>query len=373
MGSIYYLIQKEFLQIFRDRALLVVIFAMPIIQLVVLSYAATFELQNAPFHLVNFDQSTTSRKLVQSFETSDYFTLTGRSTDVDNGVEKILSREAKMVMVIPPDFEKKVLSGQQAQVQILINAVNNSAAGIIQSYSNAILMRFSQSLKPNFQAVRRGGDISHINIMTSSWYNPTLDYTLYMVPAIIIMLVTLMCLVLSVTNVVREKEVGTIEQLNVTPIKRYQFILGKLVPTWVVAMVVLTIGLAVAYFWFGVPFRGSFLLIYGVAAIYILVVSGLGLLISSRSHTQQQAMFINFSLVMVLMLMGGIFTPINSMPAWAQKITLLNPIAYFAEIIRMVLLKGAGWSDIKTMVGALALMAAVLLPITIYTYRKRTA
>lgn len=372
MQTIYFLLQKEFLQIFRDKVMLIVIFAVPVIQLVVLSYAATFELTNTPFHLVDFNQSATSRDLVQSFEATGYFTLTGRSYDVDKGIDQILSNEAQMVLVIPPDFEKKVQSGQPAQVQILINSVNSSTAGLIQSYSGAILAGFNQSINGAFQKVSLSNKGTHIQVTAANWYNSTLEYTIYMVPGILIMLVTLIGLVLSVLNIVREKEIGTIEQLNVTPIKKYQFIAGKLIPIWIIAMGILTLGLVVAYFWFEVPFRGNIALIYGVAAIYLLVIQGIGLFVSTKAHTQQQAMFINFFLIMVFMLTGGIFTPINSMSIWAQKVTLLNPIAYFTEIIRMVLLKGAGWADIQTMVGVLAFMAAILLPVTIYTYRKRT-
>src|SRR5699024_4576758 len=206
----------------------------------------------------------------------------------------------------------------------------------------------------------------------SSWYNSNLDYVIYMVPGIIIVLMTVTALVISVTNIVREKEIGTIEQINVTPIKRYQFIVGKMIPTFIIAMTTLSIGLILAYFWFEVPFRGNVLLIYAIAAIYLLVIQALGLLVSTQAQTQQQAMFINFFLIMVFMLLGGIFTPIASMPDWAQLVTRANPIAYFTEASRMVLLKGAGWGDIQYAAGSLALMAVILLPITIYSYRKRS-
>lgn len=373
MRTIYFLIQKEFLQIFRDKGMLVVIFAVPIIQLIVLAYAATFQLKDTPFHLVDFDQSTASQQLVNDFEASGYFTLVGQSYNVDAGIKHILKRDAKMVMVIPPDFDKKLHSGELAQVQIIINAVNGSTSGLIKGYSQAIIRQFSRDAMPAFQMTAPNASQQHIRVVGSNWYNRTLDYTNYMVPGILIMLVTLICLILSVLNIVREQELGTIEQLNVTPIKKYQFIAGKLIPTWLIAMFIFSFSLSVTYFWFEVPFRGSILLLYLTALIYLLVIQGIGLIISTKVNNQQQAMLINFFFIMIFMLMGGIFTPIVSMPDWAQAITLINPIAYFAEIIRMILLKGAGWAQIDWMIGVLTLMAVLVVPVAILTYHKRTA
>src|SRR5699024_1178945 len=211
MRTIYFLLQKEFLQIFRDNGMLVVILLMPLIQLVVLAYAATFELNDTPFYLVDFDQSTTSRQLVNDFEATGYFSLVDYSQDIDKGINQILSNEAQMVMVIPSNFEKDIRSGQPANVQLIINAVNGSTSGLIQSYSQAILLQFNEGLSPTFQTVRDNASHQQIRIVASSWYNRTLDYTHYMVPGILILLITLICLVLSVLNIVREQEIGTIE------------------------------------------------------------------------------------------------------------------------------------------------------------------
>lgn len=378
MRTILFLIQKEFLQIFRDKAMLFILFVVPVVQLVVLAYAATFELKGAEFHLVDHDQSAASRRLANTFTATGYFSLVGESFDTDKGIEDILRNEARMVMVIPKDFGKDLQTGGSPGVQFLISAVDGTSAGLIQSYAQSIVRGFSRDIGAEIQNVTAGGVISAATILrpeitVSNWFNPTLDYIIYMVPGIITILVTLVCLLLSVLNIVREREIGTIEQLNVTPIRKYQFITGKLVPTWILAMVVLTVGLTVARFWFEIPFRGNVLLIYATAAIYLPAIQGLGLLISSVSHTQQQAMFINFFCFMIFMLMGGIFTPIESMPGWAQELTLVNPIAWFGKIVRMVLLKGSGWTDIAHMVGVLAVMAAALLPLAAFSYRKRTS
>lgn len=373
MRTIYYLLQKEFLQIFRDKAMLFILFAVPVVQLVVLAYAATFELKDAGFHVVDHDQSTESRRLVNAFTAGGSFRLVGESFSTEEGVEDILHNKARMVMVIPADFERHLLGGQTSGLQFIISAVDGSTAGLIQSYSQSIVRDFSKKTGREIQPVSAASvSGTSLDMVSSSWYNPELDYIVYMVPGIITILVTLICLLLSILNIVRERELGTIEQLNVTPIKKYQFISGKLIPTWILSMLIMTIALAVAFYWFEIPFRGHISLIYLTAAVYLLAIQGLGLLISSVSHTQQQAMFINFFCVMVFMLMGGIFTPIESMPEWAQQLTLGNPIAYFGKIMRMVLLKGSGWADIRSMVGALALMAGFLLPLAVLSYQKRT-
>lgn len=371
MRTIYYLLQKEFLQIFRDKAMLFILMVVPLIQLIILAYAATFELKDAEFHLVDHDQSTASSRLANNFEATGYFTLIGQSFNDEQGIEDILANRAQMVMVIPPDFEKDLQSDSSSEVQLIISAVDGNTAGLIQSYSQSILRDFNRKISAETSTVSQAQQAS-FNMTASNWYNSRLDYIMYMVPGIITILVTLICLILSVLNIVREREIGTIEQINVTPIKKYQFISGKLIPTWILAMIVLTFALAVSYFWFDIPFRGNVLLIYATAAVYLLAIQGLGLLISTVSETQQQAMFINFFCMMIFLLMGGIFTPIESMPVWAQQLTLVNPIAYFGDIIRMVLLKGSGWADIQGMFAAVTGMAVILLPLAVVSYRKRT-
>lgn len=369
MRTIRFLLQKEFLQIFRNKGMLPIIFLMPVIQLVVLSFAATFELREANFHLVDFDQTTASQRLVNKFQASGYFTLQSRSFDVDEGIQKIRANEVRMVMVIPHDFERNLSSGRPTSVQMNIDAVDGTTAGLIQGYGRSIIQDFSSEIQPqvkNLQMAQREG----IKIIPASWYNPNLNYINYMVPGILVVLVSMIGMFLSGMNIVREREIGTIEQLNVTPIKRYQFITGKLLPFWILALFELAIGLLIARYGFGIPFVGSVWLLFGIAGIYLLVVQGIGLFISTITNTQQQAMFIAWFLMVVFILMGGLFTPIESMPVWAQDLTLVNPIAHFIKIMRMVLLKGAGFVEVQNLVGLLTLMAVLILPAAIFRYRK---
>ncbi|NGP77180.1 ABC transporter permease [Balneolaceae bacterium YR4-1] len=371
MRSIKFLLQKEFLQIFRNKGMLPIIFLMPVIQLVVLSFAATYELREVDFHLVDFDHSTASRQLVNKFQATGYFNLQDHSQDVNEGISQMQMNEVRLVLVIPEGFERDLKSGQPVSVQMNIDAVDGSTAGLIQAYGRSIIQDFGSEISVRANQVSNA-TAPGIAIIPASWYNPNLDYIKYMVPGILVVLVSMIGMFLSGMNIVREREMGTIEQLNVTPLKRYQFIIGKLLPFWIIAMFELAIGLIIAHFGFEIPFVGSVLLLFGIAGIYLLVVQGLGLFISTITNTQQQAMFIAWFLMVVFILMGGLFTPIESMPGWAQQLTVANPIAHFIKIMRMVLLKGAGWAEVQNLVGLLFLMSVVILPAAILRYRKST-
>ncbi|MCW9714050.1 ABC transporter permease [Aliifodinibius salicampi] len=374
MRTIKFLLQKEFLQIFRNKSMLPIIFLMPIIQLVVLSFAATYELKEVDMHLVDFDQSDVSRQLVTKLQASGYFNLKSHSQDIDHGIREIQKNEVQLALVIPPHFKKDLKSGKSSSIQMNIDAVDGATAGLIQGYGRSIIQDFNAEIQPDITDIQPSGLASQgIEIIPASWYNPNLDYIKYMVPGILVVLVSMIGMFLSGMNIVREREIGTIEQLNVTPIKRYQFITGKLLPFWIIALFELGIGLFIAYYGFNIPFVGSVLLLFGIAAIFMLVVQGIGLFISTITDTQQQAMFIAWFLMVVFILMGGLFTPIESMPVWAQELSMFNPVAHFIKIMRMVLLKGAGWTEVQHLTGLLTLMAVIILPAAIFRYQKSTA
>jgi len=376
MRTIKFLLRKEFLQIFRNRAMLPILFVMPIIQLLVLSFAATYELKEVDFALIDMDQSHLSRELTAKFQASGYFKLELETFDPSEAQESMNAGNVKMILRIPPDFENNLSSGKQADLQLIIDAVDGSTAGLIQSYSSSILNDLNASKLAELNIETPSPQIQQaktINVIPQNWYNPDLDYITYMVPGILVVLVSMIGVFLSGMNIVREYEIGTIEQLNVTPIQKYQFMIGKLLPFWVIGMFDLLIGLALARFGFQIPFLGSLTTILVVAGIYLIVLQSLGLLISTLTHTQQQAMFIAWFIMVIFILMGGLFTPIESMPQWAQNLTLANPIAYFIKIMRMVLLKGAGWKEIQFMVYALAAMGSGLLLISINRYKKTTS
>lgn len=376
MRIIRFLLRKEFLQIFRNRAMLPILFVMPVVQLMVLSFAATYELRQVNFTLIDHDQSRASRELISKYQSTDYFRLSEETFDQSSALESLNAGRVSMILDIPYGFEEHLKTGEESPIQLVIDAVDGSTAGLIQSYSASILSDFNSEQQVEVQLAqtpKEGSNLKQISLVPQNWYNPDLDYITYMVPGIIVVLVSMIGLFLSGMNIVREHEIGTIEQLNVTPIRKYQFMIGKLLPFWVIGMVDLLIGLSLARFGFQIPFLGSLFTILVVAGIYLVVIQALGLLISTLTHTQQQAMFIAWFLMVIFILMGGLFTPIESMPMWAQNLTTANPVAYFIKIMRMVLLKGAGWKEIAYMVSIMIGMGSLLLLVSINRYKKTTA
>jgi ABC-2 type transport system permease protein len=366
-----HLLRKEFLQIFRNRGMLPIIFIMPFIQLVILSNAATFDVPEVRFHLQDFDRSALSDRLVKRFTSTGYFKMTGESFRQKNGIDALVAGNSEMVLVIPEDFEREMMTGGNARIQLLIDAEDGFTAGVIRGYANEIVSSFNRDLPALLPQMASLAEVSPvIDIRSRGWYNPELIYTDYMVPGVLVVLVTLIGLFLSGMNVVREREIGTIDQINVTPIRRWQFITGKLVPFWIIGLGELTVGLIIARIGFHVPMLGHYYVIYLVAAIYLLVVLGMGLLISTVTESQQQAMFIAWFFIVIFVLLSGLFTPIQSMPHWAQNLTLANPVRHFVDIMRRVMLKGSDLGDIAEPFGILGAEAVVMLALAVNRYRK---
>jgi ABC-2 type transport system permease protein len=354
-----------------------------VVQLLVLSNAATFTIRETPAYVVDLDHTPTSRGLLTRFTASGHFRITGASGSTDLGNDALLRDEASLVVVIPRNFEKSLVREGTANVLLSVNAEKGSSAGIIQSYASDIMADYSRELgaelRPGVATVvapSRAGPltgVARIEGRVRSWYNPTLNYKHYMVPGILVALVTLISTLLSAQNIAREKEIGTLEQLNVTPITKGQFITAKLLPFWVLAMADLGIGLCIAWSVFGVPMRGSLLLLFAVAGIYLVVTLGIGLLISGRVETQQQAMFVTFFIMMIYLLMSGLFTPVDSMPHWVQVAAELNPVKHFVSISRAILIKGAGLAEVARPLAILVVFAVGTFWLAVGQYTKRTA
>lgn len=371
MRTIGYIIQKEFKQIFRNKGMLPIIFILPILQLVILSNAATYEVKNIKFTYIDSDRTSTSRALIEKFNASTYFDVLTVFPSQQQAHSAMLAGEVDVVLEIPNHFERNLFTEKRGELSISINAIDGSAAGVENGYINQIIQSFNQEIKMNFvdtsQKVVRPVLISST---PSFWYNPTLDYKTFMVPGILVLLVTMITLFLSGMNIVREKEMGTLEQMNVTPIRKSEFIIGKLFPFWLLGMVLLMIGLILAKLIFNIPILGSILLLYFYTSIYLLVILGMGLLISNFTDTQQQAMFIAWFFMVIFILMSGLFTPIESMPKWAQILTDFNPIKYFVEIVRMVLLKGAGFQEILPQLLKTLAYAVIMNVLAVWSYKK---
>jgi ABC-type multidrug transport system permease subunit len=373
MRRILFLARAEALHVVRDRATLAQVLVVPVVQLLVLSNAATFQIRNTPTYIVDIDRSTVSRGLVERFAASGHFRVDGQSASLDLADEALLRGDVTMVLTIPADFEKSLVRAGAAPIQLAVNAEKGSAAGIVQSYASAIVSAYASELqnrKPS-QKEREGFSRAIIDVRTRNWYNPTLNYKHYMVPGILVALVTLIGTLLTAQNIAREKELGTLEQLNVTPITRGQFIAAKLLPFWVLGLLDLTIGLVVAWLVFGVPMRGSLLLLFGSAALYLVTALAIGLWISTLVETQQQAMFVTFFIMNVYLLMSGLFTPIDSMAPWVQTVSQLNPVRHFVTISRAILIKGAGPAEVARPLLTLVAFGIVTLTLAIRQYSKR--
>lgn len=370
MQTILYLIQKEFKQVLRNRAMLPMIFLVPVIQLIVLVNAATFDIKNIRFAVVDEDRSTLSQKLVGQFIHSSFFVFDGYAPNVKAGEELLKRGTTDLLIVIRANNGRQLVQTGNTTFQVLADAVNGMKAGVAVAYINSILADFNQEIAPDYVSVNaRAGGMSLLPV-PRFWYNPGLQYKNFMVPAVLAILVTMIAMFLSGMNLVREKEIGTIEQINVTPIHKYQFIAGKLIPFWIIALIELSVGLIIGKLLFHIPFEGSLALLYFSTGVYLLVVLGFGLLVSTLVNTQQQSMFISWFFLMVFVMMSGIFTPVENMPDWAQWLNYLNPVYYFMRIIRMIILKGSIMADILPELIALGAYAIVILGLATWRYRK---
>jgi ABC-2 type transport system permease protein len=253
---------------------------------------------------------------------------------------------------------------------IAVNAINGTKANLGGAYLNAIVREFNGEIRSQFFVAPRFNQVPTVEITSSFWYNPLLNYKMFMVPGILAILVTMIGGFLSALNIVKEKEVGTIEQINVTPIRKHHFILGKLIPFWILGNVVFTIGLLVARLIYGIVPVGNLLVMYGFIGVYLLAILGFGLLISTYCDSQQQAMFIMFFFMMIFILMGGLFTSIDSMPEWAKCIARLNPVSYLITVMRMIVLKGSGLRDVLPHMGIVMAFAVVLNSWAVFNYKK---
>ncbi len=383
MRALRFLLRKEFLQIFRDPALVRMLFMIPVVQLLVLSNAATFEVKRARMYVVDQDASTMSRSVVDRLAASGRFARAASSGSVPLGDEALMRREVELIVVIPAGFERAIVREHRAEVQLQLNAEDGAAAAVTQAYAREILVRYATDLSAQLTPalslagarVERPPMRGHpaVQVRTRGWYNAELDYRHYMVPGILVQLLTIVGTLLTAMNIVREKEAGTLDQLNVTPVTKSVFIAAKLIPLWVISMVVLSIGLVVAKVAFGVPMRGSLFLVFGGAALYLVAALGIGLWVSAVTETQQQAMFVNFSFLMVYLLMSGLFTPISAMPEWAQWVARFNPMMHYISLMRAVMLKGAGFVDVARQLAVLASAGVVVLTIAVRQYHKRSA
>lgn len=369
------LLRKEFLQIGRDPVILRMLLVMPMIQLIVLANAATFEVRRSELWVVDQDRTPASMALVERFRGSGRFHVAGTSATTAPADDALQAGRANAVLSVPAGFASDLARARQATVQLVLDAENGSQAGITQGYGAEIIAAYAAevgaTLAVNAAAARPA--MPRVEIRRRGWFNPSLDYRLFMVPGILVQLVTMVGTLMTALNIVREKEAGTLDQLNVTPITRSAFIAAKLLPLWIIGLFEFALGLVIARIVFGVPIEGSVSVLLLGAGVYLVGALGVGLWVSAITDTQQQALFVTFALLMVYILMSGLFTPVRGMPDWVRTVAQVNPLLHFIAMTRAVMLRGAGLLDVLPQLGALAVIGGGILTAAVTQYRKVTA
>lgn len=358
MSVLPYLLEKEFKQFMRNAILPRIALMVPLMVMLVSPLVTTMDVKEVRVAVVDHDRTMASRRLTDRVAASPYFTLVARPTAYGGALRLVEDDRADIVLTIPTGYGRDLGGAPAApRVQITANAVNAAKAQIGASYLSQLTTA---------QAAPPGGE----RLAVQYRYNPTLDYRAYMIPALMTLLVLILCGVLPALNIVSEKEIGTIEQINVTPISRLTFTMGKLIPFWVIGLVAVGLGVAVGGLVYGVWPAGSLWLILLASLLFTSVASGFGLVVSNYSTTLRQALFVIYFFVMIFILMGGLFTPIASMPRWAQTVTYGLPTRYYGEAMRALYLKGSSFADLLPQFGALALMAVGLGAWAVVSYRK---
>lgn len=355
-----HLIQKEFLQIRRNAFLPRLIVVFPIMMMCVMPWVMSQEVKNVSVDVVDHDRSTLSRQLVQRVEASNYFVFNGQKPTYGAALKDIERMDADIVLVIPQDFSRDLTLGRQPQVLVAANAVNGTKGSIGGAYLSQIV---TFHVNPSVEALQS-------KVSTLFLYNKHLNYKVFMIPALFAMVMMLMCGFLPTLNIVAEKEAGTIEQINVTPVPKWAFILAKLIPYWTIALFVIVVCLLLSWLIYGITCQGPVYLVFVLAMVLALFWSSFGLIVSNYSDTMQQAVFVMWFFVVCMLLLSGLFTPTRSMPHLAYLTTYVNPMHYFIDAIRTVFVRGGDFRSIVHQVCALSAIASVMMLWAISSYRK---
>ena len=370
MKNIFHLVKKEYLQVLRDRAYLPILFLSPVIQLTLFGYAAATNVKNIPTAILDMDRTQASRQFVQSFSNSGYFRLKYNLQSNAEIDELLDSGKVKFAISVPRGFSRQLKRNETAQVQLIVDGTNSTTASIILGYASDIAQRNSvEMIAQRLQKIQ--GSLPGVDLRLRVWYNPELDNVNFIVPGIICTILAVVTTMLTSVAIVREREKGTIEQLIVTPIAPHELILGKVLPFLGIGFIDVIIVLAVGTLWFKVPIRGSIPLLLLLSLLFLSNTLGMGILISTISRTQQQAMMTTFFLLMPWMLLSGFIFPIENMPKAIQYITYLIPLRYFLVIIRGIALKGVGLSAFWQEALAMILLGGAILAFSAFRFHKR--
>jgi ABC-2 type transport system permease protein len=349
MRRLRFLVRKEFQELRRNPRMFPVIFLAPVLQVIVLGYAATTDVQNVPIVVADGDRTAASGDLIAQFSGSPYFRVINIVTTVNEVAHDLETRDAWMALAIPPNYGRMVADGTPVTLQLVADGTDSNSINVALGYaSNLIAEQASDIISKQRRPI--GPPIGALEARVRVWFNPLLSSRNYMVPGVLALLLMVVTVVLGSMAIVREKEFGTLEQLNVTPLRRWELTVGKLLPFGLIGLIDVFLVTGVAVLWFEIPFRGSFPLLIGLSLVYLLCTLGLGLLVSTVSQTQQQAMMTAvFFFMLPMIYLSGFLFPIENMPAVIQPITYLIPLRYFLVIVRSIFLKGVGlhvfWKD----------------------------
>lgn len=371
MSQLKYLIEKEFKQIFRNAIIPKMIVGYPIMVLIIFPWAISFEVKNIKIHVVDNAKSVYSQRLINKIDASAYFILTNVSTDYDKAINDVEKEKSDIILEIPASFDRDLVKEQTANVMISANAVNSTQGLLGNNYLTQIIHDFSREIRAEISPATSVAHAPRMEIVPDYRYNKKLDYKSFMLPAFMVLMITLICGILPSLNIVIEKETGTIQQINATPVSKFNFILAKLIPYWIIGIIILSISFIVTWLIYGLLPAGSFLTLYVTAVVFIVGITGLGIIISNYSDTLQQSMFLVMFFILIIILLSGMFTPVSAMPVWAQTVAYANPLTYFIEIMRLVYLKGSSLVDVAKPLMWLALFAVFFNTWAVLSYKKR--
>jgi ABC-2 type transport system permease protein len=358
------LIKKEIIQVLRDRNMIRIIFAVPIVQLLLFGYVANLEVKNIRLDIYDFDRSVESRELINSAGANDYFLIQKESSSILDLESNFKKSSSDMAIIIPEDFSKRIKRGDNPSVSLISDGSDANSTAIGSGYMAQIIRKFTKDyyqLDPP------------LKLDVDNRYNPEMESVYFMVPGIVATLLTMITVMLTSMAIVREREIGTLEQLVVTPISETTLLLGKIIPFAFLGILEMSFALVFGVLWFDIPFVGSPILLFGLVGLYLLTTLGIGLFFSNVTTTQQQAMFFAWFFSVFAILTSGFFTPIVNMPQWMQYITYINPMRYFMEIVRGIMLKGAGAPELISQIIILALIGIVIFTFSSIRFSKRIA
>jgi ABC-2 type transport system permease protein len=377
MKSLKYLIEKEFKQMFRNPLIPRLIVLFPTMVLLVFPWAVSFEIKNIKIDVVDHSKSVYSRRLTDKIAASQYFILNDTPPDYQTAMMNMEQGETDMILEIPASFDKEMVKSRSTGVGVAVNAVNGTQGLLGSNYIMQIANEFSTDLRGELMHTMPAQSrasmmrMPQIEIIPQYRFNPALDYKNFMIPGFMVLLLTIICGILPALNIVMEKENGTIQQINVTPVSRIGFILAKLIPFWIVGLVVMIISVTVTYLMYGLWPAGSMLAILFSAIVFIFSISGLGIIISNYSENMQQASFLVMFFILILILLGGMFTPVSGMPSWARVIAAVNPFNYLTKTFRMLYLNGSTLAEISGNLLILGIIAVILNGWAVLSYKKR--